>query len=145
MMRTLHPLSLSELGLGPTLNDLVDEWTRRHPVITIDLSYDDDLDALPDEMAIHLYRIIQECLTNIVRHSHADHATISLTKNNYQGRQDVFLNVIDNGQGGSKDGHGFGIRSMRERVASLGGQFSYQSIANQGVTISVTIPLIEVY
>jgi two-component system sensor histidine kinase UhpB len=144
MMRTLHPLSLSELGLGATLNDLVDEWSRRHNAISIELSFDDSIDDLSDDITIHLYRIAQECLTNIVRHAHADKATITVLKSSHAGQPIVSLCVKDNGKGGSTEGHGFGIRSMRERVASLGGQFSYDSTPNEGVTIKATIPLNKV-
>jgi two-component system sensor histidine kinase UhpB len=143
MMKTLHPLSLSELGLGATLKDLVDEWQRRHPVIDITLEFDDELDSLEDEISIHIYRIIQECLTNIVRHADADKAHISVAKRTIELVPTVVLSVKDNGQGGSKEGQGFGLRSMRERVTSLGGQFSYHTISKQGVTISAFIPLSE--
>jgi two-component system sensor histidine kinase UhpB len=143
MMRTLHPLSLGELGLGATLKDLTQEWQRRHHAIEINLDYDEQLESLSEDVAIHFYRIIQECLTNIVKHAKADQVHIRLEYHSHAEPATVLIVVEDNGQGGSLEGLGFGIRSMRERVQSLDGQFDYSSETGRGVTITVHIPINE--
>lgn len=140
MMRTLHPLSLSDLGLLATLTDLVSEWQRRQPGLAIHLNYAHDIDVLDDEVAIHVYRIVQECITNVVRHAKATQANITITK---QGADTVHLQIKDNGQGGVSSGEGFGVLAMRERVESMGGKFLFESVTGRGVTVKASMPFIE--
>lgn len=143
MMRTLHPLSLSDLGLAATLTDLVTEWQRRHASLKIDLSYDESVDWLDDEVAIHVYRIVQECLTNVVRHAQASQARVIVRRHIIKGEAQVVIRVEDNGVGGSMAGEGFGIRGMRERVESMGGQFVFESNPGLGVRVRAWMPFIE--
>lgn len=142
MMRTLHPLSLSELGLGATLKDLVNEWRRRHTAIKIELSYDPNLEQMTDEISIHVYRIVQECLTNVVRHAKADEVRVIIEKIDNRKGPHIEIKVLDNGIGGSTEGDGFGIRSMRERVESMQGSFSFKSTVGLGVSVTARIPFI---
>jgi len=144
MMRTLHPLSLADLGLGATLKDLVGEWERRHPDLAVELDYDAELDLLDNKVAIHVYRIVQECLTNVVRHASASHVKVRLVLIGKPDMPMVNIFVTDDGQGGSADSKkGFGVLGMRERVESLGGKFKFTSIANQGVEVHAWMPFVE--
>ena len=90
-------------------------------------------------MTIHLFRVIQECLTNIVRHAVAQHVQVELNINN----NTVFLKVKDDGQGCDMDKikSGFGLRGMRERITTLGGELNISSREQQGMTIMARIPL----
>ena len=144
MMRTLHPLSLADLGLAATLTDLVSEWQRRHPTLKIELNYDEAVDWLNEEVAIHVYRIVQECLTNVVRHSEATQAMVVVRRHFIKGRNQVVIRVEDNGIGGSTEGEGFGVLGMRERVESMGGQFVFESNGNLGVRVRAWMPFIEI-
>lgn len=143
MMRTLHPLSLAELGLSATLSDLASEWQRRHPAIKIELNCDESMEFLDDETAIHVYRIVQECLTNVIRHSGATFATVSVTRQHIHNQRRVVIKVEDNGVGGAREGQGFGILAMRERVESMGGQFNLESILTNGMRVKAWMPYIE--
>jgi len=143
MMRTLHPLSLADLGLAATLTDLVSEWQRRHPTLKIELNYDEAVDWLNEEVAIHVYRVVQECLTNVVRHSEATQAMVVVRRHFIKGRNQVVIRVEDNGIGGSTEGEGFGVLGMRERVESMGGQFVFESNGNLGVRVRAWMPFIE--
>ena len=143
MMRTLHPLSLADLGLGATLTDLVNEWRRRHPDLVIKLDYDDCLDDVSHELAIHVYRIAQECLTNVVRHANATEVTLLIRQEGEHTSPRVVMRIHDNGQGGETSGHGFGVLAMRERVENMGGRFRFESEAGKGVNVSVWMPIIE--
>lgn len=143
MMRTLHPLSLSDLGLSATLTDLVNEWKRRHTALTIELDYDTAVDELDDETAIHVYRIVQESLTNIVRHAKASKAFVKITQNSVKDERQVVIKIEDNGIGGATEGEGFGILAMRERVESMGGKFIFESAHEQGVRIKAWMPYAE--
>ncbi len=143
MMRTLHPLSLIDLGLAATLTDLVTEWQRRNPKLKITLNYDEMLDELDDEVAIHVYRIVQECLTNVVRHARATHVEVTVKQHRVMDNKQVLIRVEDNGRGGATEGEGFGILAMRERVESMGGQFIFESVPGQGVLVRAWMPSIE--
>ncbi|WP_461517950.1 sensor histidine kinase [Porticoccus sp.] len=142
MMRTLHPLSLADLGLGATLTDLVGEYRRRHPGLVVMLDYDDSLELLSHEVAIHVYRIVQECLTNVIRHARADSVEVTVMRSRFDDDQ-VVINIEDNGIGGQAEGEGFGVRAMRERVENLGGCFSFESETDQGVSVKASMPFIE--
>lgn len=139
MMRTLHPLSLSELGLGATLSELVREWQRRSGEIQFDLDYDQALDNLSHDITIHVYRIVQECLTNVVRHANATKVVILVVKRGDK----VMIIVSDNGQGKQLNSPGFGLLGMRERAENLGGKFTFESVLNTGVNVVVELPYWE--
>jgi len=143
MMRTLHPLSLSDLGLVATLTDLVNEWGRRHPSLKLTLDYDEAIDRLDAEVAIHVYRIVQESLTNVVRHAKASQAAVMIEISGTEQNKNVVVYVTDDGIGGATEGEGFGILAMRERVESMGGQFSFTSLSGQGVSVRAWMPFIE--
>lgn len=143
MMRTLHPLSLSDLGLLATLTDLINEWGRRHPSLKVSLDYDEKVEDLDSEVAIHVYRIVQESLTNVVRHAKASQANVSIEMTGTIPNRKVIVQVIDDGIGGATEGEGFGILAMRERVESMGGQFNFTSLQGQGVSIRAWMPFIE--
>jgi len=141
MMQQLHPLILTELGLAATLEDLVNHWNERHPLMNLTLDYDEAVDKLGKETTIQLYRVIQECLTNIVRHAQASEVTISLKV--LVNLNKLHLQVNDNGQGCDLE-HittGFGLLGIKERIKSLAGDFDLQSQLGQGMTISAYVPI----
>ncbi len=78
MMHQLHPLVLTELGLKAALDDLLSHWAIRNPALELKIDCPDDVDCLEQKIAIQVFRIVQECLTNVVRHARAKHAFISL-------------------------------------------------------------------
>ncbi|MBE0439520.1 MAG: sensor histidine kinase [Gammaproteobacteria bacterium] len=144
MMRTLHPLSLAELGLGATLTDLMGEWRRRYPSLTIKFDYDERVEELDHQVAIHVYRIVQECLTNVVRHAKATEVTVSVDIiSNQCNMPRVELDVSDNGVGGKINTQGFGVLGMRERVENLGGKFSFESTVGKGVQVHAWMPFMR--
>ncbi|HEY9736590.1 MAG TPA: sensor histidine kinase [Trichocoleus sp.] len=104
------------------------------PVTTLELTR-----PLPGEINVAIYRILQESLTNIYRHSQATEVSIGLRE-----RPDaVVLEVYDNGQGFQPERNttGFGLQGMRERAVALGGQFALTSQPDQGCQIRLTLPL----
>jgi len=142
MMHQLHPLVLTELGLKAAVEDLLGHWASRHPELHLSLDCTDCVDALNQKVTIQIFRVVQECLTNIVRHAEASQASITL-----QIVQDpeerLKLEVSDNGQG-CADGSiksGFGLLGMRERIQSLGGEFSIDTRPQHGMRIVASIPL----
>jgi len=139
MMKTLHPLSLTELGLEATLSDLVREWQRRSPELQFNLNYDAALEKLSHDITIHVYRIVQECLTNVVRHANASEVAVLVVKRGNK----VWITVSDDGQGNQLNSPGFGLLGMRERAENLGGQFTLESALNGGVNVVVQLPYWE--
>ncbi len=141
MMKQLHPLMLTELGLKATLEDLLYHWEIKSSPTLFSLQCDNGVDKITPTIIIHIFRIIQESLTNIIRHAKANHVIISLeikTKPNK-----LYLIISDDGQGCDLNqmNGGFGLLSMEERVKLLDGDFELHSQINQGMKIIVSIPL----
>ncbi len=158
LVHRLRPELLDQLGLPDTLRELVAEYRRHHPDIAFSLVLAGDLKDLPDDHAIALYRIVQESLTNVVRHADARAVRICLCRHRRcdtpvcrdwfppsRCRPDVVhLLVRDNGRGLPPDhAMGFGLMGMRERVECLGGTFRLESRPGEGVRVIVELPLVE--
>jgi two-component system NarL family sensor kinase len=135
----LRPASLSDLGLQAALRQLGERFRQRTGIRLVA-----EADSLPGELAedvsVALYRIAQEALTNIERHSGATEAGLALVEEGDQLR----LRVSDNGCGFDADGdqeagEGIGLRNMRERLEHLGGVLSVKS-AFGATTIEARIP-----
>ncbi|MEA5452465.1 sensor histidine kinase [Leptolyngbya sp. CCNP1308] len=96
-------------------------------------------ETLPDDIKLALFRIVQEAMTNAVKHSRATAVQVKLGAKPSR----VYLQVLDNGQGfdPSKNTTGFGLRGMRERAIALGGTCQIWSAPNAGCRISVILPL----
>ncbi len=140
MMRNLHPLVLTELGLKATLEDFVNHWSQRSPSLVLTLNCANEVDEMAQKITIQLFRIVQECVTNIVRHAQATEASIEL---HITPDKRLQLQISDNGQGCDMENlkTGFGLLGMRERVHSLGGTLAITTQLGQGMCISATIPL----
>lgn len=141
LARGLHPSVLDDHGLGVALSRYVAEYAKTHK-IAVDLALN-DLDScnLPPDVQIALYRILQEALTNVARHSGAKSVTIRFTRS----ATTMEIAVSDDGCGFDAkavavSSHRLGIQSMRERAALLGGTISLTS-QRKGTRILVQIPL----
>ena len=142
----LHPPLLDEIGLLSALKWYIEGFSERSKIkVTSDIS--SDLGRLPRDVELSLFRIVQECLTNIHRHSESLTAFVRLARS----RQGVTLEVKDEGKGFSPNGEsivfrgetaGVGLRGMRERVRQLGGQFEITSNAT-GTLVLAKLPLAE--
>ncbi|MBS4064409.1 MAG: PAS domain S-box protein [Chitinophagaceae bacterium] len=99
-----------------------------------------DVSSISEEVSVCLFRILQEALTNITRYSHATNVTVSLGAE----EKNWILKISDNGKGFDtavlKNPKSFGILGMKERVHSLQGQFSIQSMPGRGTRIEVSLP-----
>ncbi|MCK5890020.1 MAG: histidine kinase [Methylococcales bacterium] len=141
MMKQLHPLILTELGLKATLEDLLDQWEARNAPTTFSLHCVDEIDALDKTIIIQVFRVIQESITNIIRHAQANHVTISLDIHTHPDRLNLI--ITDDGRGCdlNRVASGFGLLGMEERVKLLNGDFTIESQINKGMTINAQIPL----
>lgn len=135
--RGLRPEALDDLGLASALNNLCEQMAA-HTGLDIDRAISRELPALAPEMELVIYRIVQESLTNAVRHSQASSATVSLA---YR-RPDVVVQVHDDGIGmnGSGPARGSGIRGMRERAVLVRGELTFSQRPEGGTTVQLVVP-----
>jgi signal transduction histidine kinase len=135
----LHSSTLDYLGLAPALQKLVGEFAQRHD-IAITLSNDGLPAALPSQVALCLFRVVEEGLSNIAKHSQARSANVRVT-----GQADgIHLAIEDDGRGfdataGPKK-VGLGLVSMQERLRVLRGTVGIDSVPSRGTRIHVWIP-----
>jgi PAS domain S-box-containing protein len=135
----LRPQIIDDLGLVSAIDWYTSEYSERSRIeISLDMS--EDLDVEPDTSMI-VFRIMQEALTNVARHSKADKVEIKLVKEG----NDLCFRMSDNGIGITESQltsrKSFGIISMKERAASLGGTFSISAGKNGGTVIELIFPL----
>lgn len=142
MMQQLHPLVLTELGLKATLEEMVNHWSERNPDLDLTISCGDEVDELDKTVTIQVFRVIQECLTNVVRHAHARQVGIALDRLS-QPQPLLLLRVQDDGQGCDLDTmtRGFGLLGIKERIKSLDGELDVQSQPGAGMTVTARIPV----
>jgi signal transduction histidine kinase len=134
----LRPKVLDDFGLVPALERLTQTLAEQTGLDLELLARIDD--RLPEETETALYRIVQEALTNIVKHASAEHVSIVLGK----GERMVTVLIEDDGRGfdpATTREDGFGLAGMRERVALLGGTLKLESRKNAGTTIKVEVPV----
>jgi two-component system, NarL family, sensor histidine kinase UhpB len=142
MISQLRPPVLDQLGLADALQDAVFAWQKSHPGVEVKLQCAAAIDDLPEATNIAVFRIVQECLTNVARHAAATTVQITLTRNE---TGELHLMIKDNGVGSEKlshfSGSRLGLRGMQERVQALHGTIEIDSRAGQGFTINVLLPL----
>ncbi len=136
----LHPARLELLGLERATARFCEELSNRHGV-TVDVHFENVPRALPREISLCLYRVLQEALQNVVKHSASGHAHVSLN-----GHIDTInLTVKDTGAGfdphEASRGPGLGLTSMKERLKVIGGELSVHSERGRGTTIHAVAPL----
>jgi two-component system sensor histidine kinase TtrS len=145
LMLRYRPGVLDDLGLVETIRDEVGAWQTRQPETVYTLNFGGDLDGLGEDINICVYRIIQECLTNIAKYARATsvHIDIGIIPDGLTSR--LRVEVQDNGAG--FDPHatagGFGLIGMRERVEALQGEFTLSTSPGSGTRITLVLPLNE--
>ncbi|MEO6354718.1 MAG: PAS domain-containing protein [Oxalobacteraceae bacterium] len=140
IINNLRPAVL-DLGLPAAFEWQVKEFQRRSGIAcTLNISGTDEDYTLDDDPATALFRILQESLTNVSRHAHADRITISLSKDAHN----VVMKVADNGIGLPQDSrrkvNSYGLIGISERVNTLRGELIIDSRENQGTSLTVIIP-----
>ncbi len=140
LLADLSPVVLEQLGLPAAVRQLANRFRRLHPIrMRLDLA---PVGMLPPAAETTIYRLVQECLSNVARHSHATTVRVSLRRDD----RTLKLRIKDNGAGfdveeALRGGNSFGLAGMRERVALLNGICELDSHPGQGATISVQLPI----
>ena len=138
----LRPSALDDFGLVAALEHLTSSFSEQTGIavdFAVALGTEGSDERLPGEVETALYRIVQESLTNVIKHARARRVSIALT------RMEGFVTAVveDDGQGFDPDagGNGFGLIAMRERLSLLGGRLKIESSPGAGTTIAADVPL----
>ncbi|ARU60260.1 sensor histidine kinase [Tumebacillus avium] len=136
----LRPATLEGKGLIEGLEELLQEFQAKQPIdIRTEIT---EIPPLPKGVEDHLFRIVQEGLSNVLRHSQASSVTVRLGATDKQ----VFLRMIDNGVGFQMNAHktsSYGMQMMQERAAEVGGVLDLISAPGKGTQLSLKVPIIE--
>jgi signal transduction histidine kinase len=139
----LHPLKLEQLGLVAAIRSLCQEVSENHG-LAIEFTPHRIPDSIPADTALCLYRVVQEALRNVIKHSAAEAAAVRLDAD----QEELRLTIADSGTGfdtGALDGdRGLGLISMRERLRLIGGTFSLRSQPSFGTEVHVHVPVRQV-
>jgi signal transduction histidine kinase len=136
--RRLHPSALEHFGLVVALESLCSQFSQTHP-IQLEFAHRRIGPGLRGEVALCLYRVAQESLNNIARHSQATEARVSLETI----KRRIRLSISDNGCGFEcgLDANGFGLISMRERMRAVDGTLSIDPGPGRGTRIDAEVPV----
>ncbi|MCE3263062.1 MAG: sensor histidine kinase [Pseudoduganella sp.] len=137
LVRRLRPEMLDMLGLQGALEEMVRQTGSSHPACRFTLRAEGDFAGIDGEAAICAYRIVQEALSNIVKHARASAASVAVVR-----RADALhIDVADDGVGfdPARTADGVGLAGMRERVQALGGSFAMDCAS--GTRIAITLPV----
>ena len=135
----LRPKALDDFGLVPALERLVETFNKQTGM-QVDLEPRLGDERLPSEVETALYRIMQEALTNVVKHAQANHVSIVLARR----EGSVTALIEDDGRGftpGETREDGLGILGMQERIALVEGHLTVESSPGGGTTLAVEVPL----
>ena len=139
--RLLHPVILDDFGLEKALEWFVDQFGRQHG-ISAHFVPQGPIGVVPSESTIHIYRIVQEALTNVSRHAQTKEAWVRIV----QRGGFLELEVEDRGKGIANQSpdaaqRGIGLVSMRERAELMGGTFALRQSPSGGVVVAVRVPV----
>ncbi len=138
----LRPPLIDTLGLNLAMQDLCQDMAKRAKIEIVFSGQ--DISNLSDAVNISLYRILQESLTNVLRHAEATQVAVNLSAT----RTHVFLSIADNGKGfgtsqvglGATERRGLGLLGMHERADLINGNLEIQSGPGQGTRVQITVP-----
>ena len=137
LIQEIYPIALQDQGLATTLREYIFEWESRNDAV-VNLTIRNDR-PLPLETEQAIYRVIQESLANISRHSRAERVEVSLVYN----IESLQAMIADDGCGFdmNQKAKGLGFRSMRERIGSIRGTIQVQSAPGRGTRVIVQVPI----
>jgi signal transduction histidine kinase len=143
-MMDLRPSSLDDLGILATINWFCREFQKIYTDIRIEKKIDIEENEVSNPLKTVIFRVLQEAMNNIAKHSKADLVRLSLNKQD----ANMELTIEDNGQGfdfkdvlsADGSGRGFGLASMRERTELSGGSFALESKRGEGTIIRASWP-----
>jgi signal transduction histidine kinase len=137
LSQALHPIMLEEVGFESALDTYLPVFERRTGIAVRYTKLGPPCD-LPREPAAHLYRILQEALNNVARHSGSQEAEVRLIR----ARDSLVMEIEDHGSGFRDAGRdGLGLISMRERAELVGGHIDFADAASGGALVRISVPI----
>ncbi|MDD2722913.1 MAG: histidine kinase [Methylovulum sp.] len=140
LLQRLRPAELEDLGLAASLASLVSGWNALGGKTRYHLEINGDCAGLPEPLAITLFRISQECLTNIAKHADASHARVGLAVSG----DSVALTIEDDGIASQlpfSQNKGIGLLGIRERVMALDGRLTLRIVPPHGLKVEARLPI----
>jgi PAS domain S-box-containing protein len=141
----LRPYQLDQLGLTRALRAMID-GAAQATGLAFEVTLESVDEVFSADNAIHLYRIVQECLNNILNHARATRVQLVLERDLHE----IRLQIVDNGCGLARpqaaalaESRGFGLQNMAERVQILGGRLTLESPERSGLAVRIIIPVAE--
>jgi glucose-6-phosphate-specific signal transduction histidine kinase len=144
LIRQLRPAGFDELGVAAALEYCLNDWRARLPDVAIEFSIEEGFEELDETRALALFRLVQESLTNVARHSQATRVDVRIARRRQVETQDVIeVSIADNGRGTDLNipHAGLGLVGMRERVAAFGGSLKLASQRGEGFKITASLPV----
>jgi two-component system sensor histidine kinase UhpB len=137
MLGRLRPIGLDEFGLREAIEDMIAFWRRRCPEIDYQLGVSEGCEGLGELMGRTICRIVQEALSNAVRHADASLITVSIDRRG----EGVSVEITDDGRGiGEASRPGYGLVGIGERVRAIGGSLSFSSKPGGGFAVAALLP-----
>lgn len=142
--RDLHPFQLEKFGLVASIRDVISKIEN-----STDLFISQEIDAIdeliPDKDQIHIFRTVQEALSNIVKHAGATAAKVTIQ----EAGEEILVKIQDNGKGFDHEltvakSKSLGLRTMYERISAIGGKLTIGRGANGGTVIDIKVPSVPV-
>jgi two-component system sensor histidine kinase UhpB len=139
VVRRLRPIGLAEFGLPDAIEHMIQFWRRRHPDIAFRIGITPDCGGLGELLDTTIYRIVQECVSNALRHGRPSAISVRIEHDSADER--VMLEIADDGSGVSEAANaGFGLRGMAERVRAIGGRLTLRNTPGGGLTVTAVLP-----
>lgn len=139
LMQQLRPEAIDLVGLHEALSDMINGYNRAHPSCAFTLAVDGEPHSLPEDVGIATYRIVQEALSNAIKHANANQVRVQLRVDAEHGH--VAISVTDDGQGLdiARVQRGRGMTGMRERAQALGGSLQVDSTPGAGTAVTAQL------
>lgn len=139
--RVLHPFQLEDIGISKALENLIIQLDESYEKTYIFGDIEDISLMLNQNQEVNLFRIVQECLSNIIKHAQADSAKVNLINN----EKHILIQIKDNGVGFDfskkyNDFKSLGLKTIKERVKFLKGTLKIDSVKNKGTTFTIQFP-----
>ena len=142
-LEQLRPIVLDDLDLRDALTDLVQIWKAKHPAINWKVTIDNLERCHDDTLKVSVYRTVQECLTNIIKHAGANTAWLSVKIVEQAGNAGIRIIVKNDGKGlGEDEKTGMGLTGMRERADALGGWLTLEPRPGGGLRVESHLPFL---
>ncbi|HUA52912.1 MAG TPA: histidine kinase [Candidatus Sulfotelmatobacter sp.] len=143
LLGRLRPIGLAEFGLADSIGSMVEFWRRRHPEIEYRVSVSPDCQRLGELADTTIYRVVQEALSNAVRHGRPTRIAVSIDRglDPDTGRDATTVQIADDGEGMRESSSvGYGLLGMSERVRALGGRLTFGNRSADGFGVTAIVP-----